>query len=115
MSRNEPSAHALTANRLADGAVIYLGADGAWTTDIRNASVAHDDAAAAGLSALGQKAVEAARVVGPYLIAVADGPEGLRPASLRERIRAEGLSAPVAAAVAEQVAQEPPAHTAEVA
>lgn len=90
----------LTANRLADGAVVYLTAAGTWSTELRRGVVAREERAASALLARGQKDAESAVVVGPYLIAVTEEAEGPRAVSLRERIRAAGPSEPVASAVA---------------
>ncbi|MCW5772106.1 MAG: DUF2849 domain-containing protein [Rhodospirillaceae bacterium] len=98
--KSTPDLQALTANRLSDGAVVYLAADGRWIADFGDLRLAADEAAAGALLEEGARAVAAARVVGPYLIAVSRDESGLRPASLRERIRAAGPSAPVAAAIA---------------
>lgn len=79
----------LTANRLSDGAVVYLGANG-WSEWIEAARVATDDAAAADLEACGARAVAEREVVDPYLIEVTPASGGFAPARLRERIRAAG-------------------------
>ena len=100
-----PSLQILTANRLTDGAVIYLTAAGTWATNIVRSVVAREEKAAAALLARGQRDAEAAIVVAPYLIAAIEGADGPRAASLRERIRAEGPSQPVADAVADAVAR----------
>ena len=103
MSKSQPSLQILTANRLTDGAVVYLTAAGTWTTALRQSVVAREEKAASALLARGQKDAESAIVVGPYLIAALEGEEGLRAASLREQIRAAGPSQPVADAVADAV------------
>jgi hypothetical protein len=103
MSKTAPALQILTANRLADGAVVYLTAAGTWTTEIRQSVVAREEKAASALLARGQRDAESAVVVGPYLIAALEGAEGPRAASLREQIRAAGPSQPVADAVATAV------------
>ena len=80
----------LSANRLADGAVVYFRSDEVWSTAFADAFVAHGDAQAERLSAIGRAAERSAQVVGAYLVdVVADG-GGVTPATLRERIRAAG-------------------------
>lgn len=79
----------VTANRLADGAVVYLAADRAWTTDLANATVTTSAPAAQELltAAKGDRL----RAVDPYVAPVkvaADG--GVRPGNLRETIRCAG-------------------------
>jgi sulfite reductase (NADPH) hemoprotein beta-component len=103
MSKPEPSLQILTANRLADGAVVYLTAAGTWASDIRRSVVAREEKAASALLARGQRDAEAAIVVAPYLVAAIEDEKGPRAASLREQIRAAGPSRSVADAVAAAV------------
>lgn len=79
----------VTANRLADGAVVYRTAEGDWTVELVRARVATtaQDAAAllAGATADGNTAVDA------YVAPVQLGHEGtIEPGNLREQIRARG-------------------------
>jgi hypothetical protein len=80
----------VSANRLSDGIVVYLGGDGSWLGVLDEARVFTDDTEAkAGLGA----AREDARrnlVVDPFLVEVQTGMEGLRPITLRNSIRARG-------------------------
>ena len=81
-----------TANRLSDGAVVYLG-DGEWTERIDGARIADGKDAATALMEDAERDVPLCRVVAPYLIDVgycADN--ALRPATYREQIRAFGPS-----------------------
>jgi predicted nucleic acid-binding protein len=103
MSKTAPALQILTANRLTDGAVVYLTAAGTWTSEIGRSVVAREEKAASALLARGQRDVDAAIVVAPYLIAALEGAAGARAASLREQIRAAGPSRPVADAVAAAV------------
>jgi Protein of unknown function (DUF2849) len=80
----------ITANRLADGAVIYRRAGG-WTTDINIATVATTAAAASALLSAGH--ADDLNAVGAYIAPVARNPDGtLRPGNLREHIRLTGPS-----------------------
>jgi hypothetical protein len=79
----------LTANRLADGRVVYLGDDG-WTGEIALARLIFDDTQAAAAEHEAQEAVAARLVVEPYLIDVEAEQGGVQPQRLRERIRADG-------------------------
>lgn len=54
----------LTANRLDDGLVVYLGGAG-WTADIDAAQQAHDDNAAAALDYRGKQAAMRNEVADP--------------------------------------------------
>ncbi|MGZ9021622.1 MAG: DUF2849 domain-containing protein, partial [Rhodoplanes sp.] len=84
---------AATGNRLSDGAVVYLGDDGEWTERIEGARIADGKDAAAALIADAERDVPLCRVVAPYLIDIARGPDdAVRPATYRERIRAFGPS-----------------------
>ena len=89
MSKKAKGPQVVTANRLNDGAVIYLVDGGRWSTRLEEARILVDAAQAdAMLDEAGRDA--ATRVVGPYLIDIETGEAGPRVASLRERIRATG-------------------------
>ena len=77
----------VTANRLADGAVIYRTADGRWSTELVGAAVVTTSEAATALLA-GARADQ--RIVDSYVAPVELGAAGPRPGNLRERIRAAG-------------------------
>ncbi|WP_436637424.1 DUF2849 domain-containing protein [Microbaculum sp. FT89] len=79
----------LTANRLADGRVVYLG-DRDWTADLGAARLVQTDADAEIAERAGREAVAARLVVEPYLIDVEAEDRGVQPVRLRERIRASG-------------------------
>lgn len=83
-----------TANRLTDGAVVFLGYDGEWTRHVDDARVAERDE---DIDELRAEAEASANVVGAYLIeADIRLPEGqgrvVEPLSYKERIRAFGPS-----------------------
>jgi hypothetical protein len=85
------TAQVLTANRLLDGEVVFLGPRG-WVERIDLATVANDEGQAKALEALGNQSVAVNEVVDAYLIAVV-GEEGrLRPVKLREYLRTVGPS-----------------------
>jgi hypothetical protein len=76
----------LTANRLSDGAVVYLADDGGWTRDFADAARLYPDAAAGAL----EQALARPRVlVGAYLVEV-EGEVVEKRERLREAIRARG-------------------------
>ncbi len=78
----------ITANATDDGAPIYLQSEGRWT---RRLAEGLGISSAEGRDALLAEAKAAERIAcDPYVIDVRQGPRGLEPASLRERIRAEG-------------------------
>jgi hypothetical protein len=83
----------LTANRLDDGLVVYLG-EGGWTADIEVARRAHDDDTAAALDYQGRQAASRNEVADPYLIDLDDDDDDDddhgAPVRLRETIRANG-------------------------
>jgi hypothetical protein len=80
-----------SANRLGDGRVIYLDDAGHWTTRLERAALARDKRAAELL--LERARTEGARVVDLLLVAVSEDEDGtLEPLSLREKIRASGLT-----------------------
>jgi len=78
---------ALTANRLADGEVVFWNA-GAWVERFADAEIfAGEDAAE---TAQARAAGQATLLVDPYLIDVIDADGGPAPLSYRERLRALG-------------------------
>lgn len=87
--RNE-GRKAVTANRITDGVVVYLAADGRWTTRLAEAALFEGARAIAALDhASGQEGM----VVGPYLMDIDPGADEATPAgrtALRERIRLSG-------------------------
>ena len=81
----------VSANRLVDGVVVFLDVAGQWTDRLQRAAVARDAAAAEHL--LGRARAEGFGVIDPFLVAVTEDPDGtLEPVSLREKIRAAGLT-----------------------
>ena len=93
MSKSATSISVLTANRLSDGAVVFLDFDGVWVESLRGAVVARSPDEARALESRGT--FDAARniIVEPYLVEMnesADG--GLTPVRFRERVRLAGPS-----------------------
>jgi hypothetical protein len=82
----------VTANRLIDGLVVYLGQDGTWSERIDDGQIADTEDAAAELLAGAERAVGQRKVVAPYLIAVSVEEGRVRPCQYRETIRAQGPS-----------------------
>ena len=80
-----------SANRLADGTVVWLDDAGDWTTRLDRAAIARDGRA--GEILLLRAQAEAFTVVDPFLVAVTEDEDGtIAPLSLREKIRASGLT-----------------------
>src|SRR5437660_644242 len=80
-----------SANRLADGAVVFLDDAGQWTSRLDGAVVARDKRGAEILLECAK--AEGASVVDPFLVAVAEDDNGIiEPLSLREKIRVSGLT-----------------------
>jgi hypothetical protein len=80
-----------SANRLSDGVVVFLDDAGQWTPRLDRGAVARDKRGAEIL--LERAKTESASVVDPFLVAVAEDDDGtLTPLSLREKIRASGLT-----------------------
>jgi hypothetical protein len=78
----------VTANRLADGAVVYRG-DGGWTTKLDSAAVTTSAAVAQDLLAAAK--ADGLRAVDVYVAPVQVTEDGrVRPGNLRERIRLSG-------------------------
>lgn len=80
-----------SANRLADGVVVFLGDAGEWTTGLDRAAIARDKRSAEIL--LERARAEGFSVIDPFLVAVTEDDDGrIEPVSLREKIRASGLT-----------------------
>lgn len=81
---------AVTANRLADGIVVYLTKSGEWSESLQDAAVADGKEAAEALLAKAAPTVANNFVVEPYLFEVLKEASGIRAASVRETIRQAG-------------------------
>ena len=82
--------YVITANRLADGVVVFQSADESWTEDLHYAAVWGDEKASAAALARA-KAHEACNlVVDAYAVPVEERNGHYAPKSLREAIRAAG-------------------------
>ena len=80
-----------SANRLADGVVVWLDDAGEWTIRLERAAISRDRRS--GEILLLRAQAEAFVVIDPFLVAVAEDDDGtIEPLSLRERIRASGLT-----------------------
>jgi hypothetical protein len=78
----------VTANRLADGAVVYRG-EGGWTTKLDSAAVTTSAAVAQDLLAAAK--ADGLHAVDAYVAPVQVSEDGrVRPGNLRERIRSSG-------------------------
>ena len=81
----------VSANRLVDGVVVFLDDAGQWTDRLQSAAVARDGRG--GEILLERARAEGYGVIDPFLVAVTEEADGtLEPISLREKIRASGLT-----------------------
>lgn len=80
----------VTANRLRDGLVVYLSADGGWSERISDAVAAADEAGARELIETANRSEIECRVVGPYLVEVENDADGPAPVKHREAVRVSG-------------------------
>ena len=80
----------LTANRLSDGEVVYLDADDGWVESLDGALLLANAAEGEGALAKGVQAETEQKVVHAYLFDVSGQGAGLKPAKMREIIRAAG-------------------------
>jgi hypothetical protein len=85
---------AITANRLDNGRVVFLDANGGWTADIAAALFVADGPELDAATAHAQSQHDARVVVEPYAIDIAVVEGRPTPARIRERIRAEGPTVP---------------------
>ena len=105
MKTTQTKTKVLTANRLTDGISVWLGANGEWTTSLRDAFLARHEDAVAAIEAAGKKALADNRVVDVNVIEIEETESGPRPYRLRERIRADGPTIDYAPASAARVSQ----------
>lgn len=82
----------VTANRLVDGLVIFVGPGPGWVTDIKEAEVFDDGPPLDAALAFGAGEVKARQIVDPYAVDVTLESGSAIPERLRERIRALGPS-----------------------
>ena len=82
----------ITANRLLDGRVVFLAADGEWSERVGASRLANDESEAALLQAEANQAVTDRKVVAPYLIPVSTEGGQIKPLRYREVLRALGPS-----------------------
>jgi Protein of unknown function (DUF2849) len=82
--------HAVTANRLRDGRVVFRTASGGWSLDVADSAVEPDEATANAVLAAVVADANAQDVVEAYIVEVNTKSGALRPAKLREAIRALG-------------------------
>lgn len=80
----------ITANRLADGLVVFLDAAGGWSEDFHQGAIVAETAAKAKALDIAAQAAAANLIVDPYPIELELRAGHLAPKALRERIRATG-------------------------
>ena len=80
----------ISANRLADGIVVYAGRDGSWFERLSQAKVFASKAEAEAGILVAQNDVKRNLVVEPVVVEVAEDASELRAVTLREAIRARG-------------------------
>jgi Protein of unknown function (DUF2849) len=80
----------ISANRLADGIVVYAGRDGSWSEQLSKAKVFANKAEAEAGLLIAQNDAKRNLVVEPVVVEVTEEAGGLRAVTLREIIRARG-------------------------
>ncbi len=91
MSRNAEIS-VLTANRLGDGAVVFLDFEGAWSESFAEAVLARTPDEVRALEDRATYDASHNVIVEPYLVEVRETQAGLTPVRYRERVRAGGPS-----------------------
>jgi hypothetical protein len=84
----------VTANRLRDGLVVYLGDGESWSQSLAASKPVNDEVAFEALLATAERAVADGEVIEPYLIDVETDGDVVRPTRFREIIRATGPTVP---------------------
>jgi len=92
MSKASGHVQVLTANRLGDGAVVFLNFDGDWAQSLTGVVIARSPDEARGLEARGLFDARRNLVVDPYLADMREAAGALVPLRQRERVRLEGPS-----------------------
>jgi hypothetical protein len=92
MSKSSGHVQVLTANRLGDGAVVFLNFDGDWVANLTGVVSARSPDEARGLEARGQFDAGRNLVVDPYLVDMREIAGALIPLRQRERVRLQGPS-----------------------
>lgn len=92
MSKSSGHVQVLTANRLGDGAVVFLNFDGDWVMSLTGVVIARAPDEARGLEARGQFDAGRNLVVDPYLVDMREVAGALIPLRQRERVRLQGPS-----------------------
>jgi hypothetical protein len=80
----------IIANRLHDGLIVFLAADGVWVESIQEGWLIEGDPDRSGALRIGELAQRSNQVVGPDLIEVTERNGTRMPVSVREAIRASG-------------------------
>lgn len=80
----------ISANRLVDGRVVYVGRDGGWSETLATAKIFANEVAANPALGKARDDVKASLIVDPNLVEVVEEASGVRAATLREAIRAAG-------------------------
>lgn len=80
----------ISANRLADGVVVYLRNDASWFEELEEAKLLEDERAAEEGLGKAREDVKKSLIVDPVLVDVLAEHGGLRAVTLREAIRATG-------------------------
>jgi len=89
-SKSTASLRLVTANRLTDGVVVFLGPDGQWTASIAESAAVATSEEADHLLAVARDSALRAEIVEPYIIE-AERQDGVPvPERFRERIRVTG-------------------------
>ena len=94
----------MTANRLGDGRVVYLARTGHWSTNINLAVAVSDPENVQIILARGAKDAAARLILAPYLIDVDRDIDGLRPRTLKEKIRAQHGRRPISKSTSQELA-----------
>ena len=87
------SKHVVTANRLSDGAVVYLQSDGSFGEDVHGSQTADEDQTENLMEKAGD-AVASQEIVAPYVIDVEVNGGSVTPTRYREKVRAGGPTTP---------------------
>lgn len=80
----------LTANRLLDGEVVWLGSKNTWVSDVNFASILESDEELEMALSFAEIAVSDRQIIEPYAVDVENTNGNIEPKSVKEKIRTKG-------------------------
>ena len=80
----------ITANRLLDGEVVWLGSKKLWVSNVNEANVLNSDEELENALSVAENAVSDRKIIEPYAVDVKNIDGDIEPLSVKEKIRTKG-------------------------